>query len=256
MGLRSIFIVGGRWEGNVIICIIVYKPSLSNLVLNCTVLLPVPTADITLDAPGFSTVQANVACNLKFTRYVHLCSNYTRLSSDVILTPDPVSVGIGHNNDITQPRVYCPEDNQAWNVLFIPSDVGGDEVIKCVHLDISKTVRGYRKYCNSGKEPIYGMDFRLIKYIVDLWRRHIGVPLSYEGPGNVNYKTPYFVNERNTVRRVWECLDGLFQCADGTCLLDIRMCDGKQDCVDGSDELHCDHVCIYNGVGKQVSVSI
>ena len=141
--------------------------------MNCTVLQAK-----TLDAPGFSTAQTNVACNLKFTCYVHLCSNYTRLSSDVTLTPDPASVGIGHNNDITQPLVYCPHDSQTWCVFFIRAKIKGDAVIKCVHLDISQTVRGYKKYCKGGKEPIQGMDFRLIKYILDLLRGHFGILLS------------------------------------------------------------------------------
>ncbi|XP_072244889.1 low-density lipoprotein receptor-related protein 8-like [Leuresthes tenuis] len=33
-----------------------------------------------------------------------------------------------------------------------------------------------------------------------------------------------------------------FRCSDGSCLSRVKMCDGRSDCEDGSDERHCSHV--------------
>ncbi|XP_070072746.1 vitellogenin receptor Yl [Drosophila takahashii] len=37
------------------------------------------------------------------------------------------------------------------------------------------------------------------------------------------------------------CDAGQFQCRDGGCILQAKMCDGRGDCKDGSDELDCDY---------------
>ncbi|KAH8254893.1 hypothetical protein KR038_007739 [Drosophila bunnanda] len=37
------------------------------------------------------------------------------------------------------------------------------------------------------------------------------------------------------------CDAGQFQCGDGGCILQAKMCDRRGDCKDGSDELHCDY---------------
>ena len=39
------------------------------------------------------------------------------------------------------------------------------------------------------------------------------------------------------------CLPSLHECEDGTCILNQYVCDNTADCLDGSDENHCTHVC-------------
>ncbi|XP_061703190.1 uncharacterized protein LOC133515010 isoform X2 [Syngnathoides biaculeatus] len=51
-------------------------------------------------------------------------------------------------------------------------------------------------------------------------------------------------NGRGTVSKivtvsVKECEPGWFRCSTGTCIVSYRMCDGKDDCGDGSDESFC-----------------
>ncbi|KAI8034069.1 putative vitellogenin receptor [Drosophila gunungcola] len=38
------------------------------------------------------------------------------------------------------------------------------------------------------------------------------------------------------------CDAGQFQCRDGGCILQAKMCDGRGDCKDGTDELECDYL--------------
>lgn len=43
------------------------------------------------------------------------------------------------------------------------------------------------------------------------------------------------------------CEKNEFNCLNGSCLINTKLCDGTKDCDDGSDEMHCGmymtHVC-------------
>ena len=41
------------------------------------------------------------------------------------------------------------------------------------------------------------------------------------------------------------CLTGHFACLDGTCILERYVCDGMSDWPDASDEVDCEHVCLF-----------
>lgn len=43
----------------------------------------------------------------------------------------------------------------------------------------------------------------------------------------------------NKTRNLAECLSYQFQCADGICIADYKLCNGITDCLDGSDEMNC-----------------
>ena len=53
-------------------------------------------------------------------------------------------------------------------------------------------------------------------------------------------------SEDELAKSLWQCTEGLFQCDDRTCLLDVKLCDGTADCIDRSDETRCQSAaCIY-----------
>lgn len=36
-----------------------------------------------------------------------------------------------------------------------------------------------------------------------------------------------------------QCAENMFRCSDGTCIDTRRVCDGREDCIDRSDEKEC-----------------
>ncbi len=52
------------------------------------------------------------------------------------------------------------------------------------------------------------------------------------------------------------CKGSTFQCDDGTCVLEHYYCDGIEDCLDGSDEINCRHVCELHGDIQNISITL
>ena len=219
-----------------------------------------------MDYPNFSIVHANVDCNLRFNRYVHLCANLTHIYSSHKLISEPTSISVENSTTIRKPIKQCPDDNRAWNVfiLYKHTSTGAQKrLIRCVHLQVQRTYEAYKNYCVDATKTQTFLDLRM-ENLLKIWRTHLGVQFTYDShidpymssvKSFTNKATPYQITMVKTIQSDVHCDVGMFMCTeDQTCLLDIKVCDDKYDCTDESDELECNQpVCIHQGSGKGVN---
>ena len=68
---------------------------------------------------------------------------------------------------------------------------------------------------------------------------------------NCSSTSQYLVATSPVNNIVTQCDHTNYECMDRTCILQHPMCDGEEDCPDGSDEMQCDHVCAMIPQGFQ-----
>ena len=54
----------------------------------------------------------------------------------------------------------------------------------------------------------------------------------------------------------WKCASFQRKCPKGICIFDLQVCNGKDDCGDGSDEINCGKLVIMTVVVVVVIVAV
>ena len=220
----------------------------------CTVLIPIPVSTVTIYAPNYSIVNANIDCDRKFTRQALICAHNLHHYRKAV--PTEIEINTNH---LLHPRMFCPEDGAAWNHY----KTGIKETLsQCIHVDVRETYKLYKDYCSNTN--MTGITVNpILQFAMHIWSRHMGVPLVFDDTGLPSMMIeklpgPFLVKTADIEMHsgTWNCSHGLFQCHDGTCLLDIQVCNGKYECMDHSDELEsvCHAVCIHLRQEKFVSI--
>ncbi len=68
-------------------------------------------------------------------------------------------------------------------------------------------------------------------------------------------ETGFVVCQTDDVINDLGCQGSTFHCDEGTCILEHYYCDGVDDCLDGSDEINCRHVCAMHRDFQNISTA-
>ena len=221
--------------------------------LSCTVLVPVPVTVESLSDPMYAIVYANVNCNKKFTRNAHVCTKNQYARPAVV--NHSTEILLNRSQDILRPKIRCPNDGVPWIAVLLGT-------LNCIHLEVLETFKSHGKYCQYSVKSNANTSFQQAA-VLQAWSKRLGVPMFHDEHvqlsdlkmwDTVNTAFNVSVAEAELAISLWQCTEGLFQCDDRTCLLDVKLCDGAVDCIDRSDETQCHSaVCIYHDLEIFVS---
>ena len=220
---------------------------------SCTVLVPVPVTVKSLLNPMYAIVHVNVDCNKKFTRNAHVCTKNQYARPAVV--NHSTEILLNRSQDILRPKIRCPNDGVPWIAVLVGT-------LNCIHLEVLETFKSHKKYCQYSVKSNANTSFQQAA-VLQAWSKRLGVPIFYDENvqlsdlkmwDTVNTAFNVSVAEAELANSLWQCTEGLFQCDDRTCLLDVKLCDGTSDCIDRSDETQCHSaVCIY--LDREIFVS-